>query len=145
MYKTSKILLTTLSSVFFLWGPAQNANFLWGSAQNVNFNKQKQNEMKPKKVLFVVTSADHAGTPDKKTGIWLEEFSTPYYAITDKGIEVSIASPKGGQAPIDPRSALPKSDIPSVKRFYADTATQDKLSHTVKLEAVNAADYDAVF
>lgn len=101
--------------------------------------------MKPKKILFVVTSADHAGTPDKKTGIWLEEFTTPYYAIADQGFEVTIASPKGGPAPIDPRSAHPATEIPSVKRYYEDTAVRNKLNHTLKLEAINPADYDAVF
>jgi putative intracellular protease/amidase len=101
--------------------------------------------MKPKKILFVVTSADHAGTPDKKTGIWLEEFTTPYYAIVNQGFEVTIASPKGGPAPIDPRSADPKGDISSVKRYYADIAVQDKLHHTLKLEAINPTDFAAVF
>ncbi|MHA4810763.1 type 1 glutamine amidotransferase domain-containing protein [Flavitalea flava] len=101
--------------------------------------------MKQKKVLFVVTSADHAGSMDKKTGTWIEEFATPYYRLADEGVEITIASPKGGLAPIDPKSTLPAYSTPSVKRFFEDQATKNKMGHTVKLELVSAADYDAVF
>jgi putative intracellular protease/amidase len=113
--------------------------------QTPGINNQNEINMQPKKVLFVVTSADEAGTTGKKTGLWIEEFATPYYLLTDQGIEVTIASPKGGQSPIDPKSALPQYSGPSVKRFYGDPATEGKLARTVKLESVNAADYDAVF
>lgn len=101
--------------------------------------------MKTKRILFIVTSHDELGNTGKKTGLWIEEFAAPYYALTDQGVEVTIASPKGGQAPIDPKSSLPESSTPATKRFYEDKSTQDKLSHTEKLSKVSQEGYDAVF
>lgn len=100
---------------------------------------------KKTKILFVVTSHDQLGNTGKKTGIWIEEFAAPYYALTDQGVEVTIASPKGGQAPIDPKSTLPENSTEATKRFYADKATQSKLSKTVVLSKVSQEGYDAVF
>lgn len=98
----------------------------------------------PKKVLIVVTSFGQLANGDK-TGIWLEEFSTPYYMLTEKGIEVTIASPKGGKAPIDPKSTSEAFLTPSSKKFLADAAAQGRLNNTIALSSVKAADYDAVF
>lgn len=98
-----------------------------------------------KKVLFVITSHNQLGNTGVKTGFWTEEFAAPYYALTDQGIEVTIASPKGGQPPVDPRSNLPESSTPLTKRFDADKQTQEKLSKTVLLSKVNQKDFDAVF
>lgn len=97
------------------------------------------------KVLFVVTSHDKLGNTGEKTGFWIEEFATPYYYLTDKGVEVTIASPKGGQPPIDPKSEQPDYSTPATKRFYNDKETQKKLSTTIALSSVRAEDYDAIF
>lgn len=99
----------------------------------------------PMKVLFVLTSHDELGDTGEKTGFWVEEFATPYYALADEGVEVSIASPKGGQPPIDPKSQLPDFTTPSTERFDKDEALQNKISNTLVLKEVNQDDYDAIF
>ena len=106
-------------------------------------NKEKTKTMK--KVLFVVTSHDKLGNTGEKTGFWTEEFAAPYYALVDKGIEIEIATPLGGQPPIDPKSEDPSAATEDTKRFDADSALQQKLKNTLKLADVNQADYDAVF
>ncbi|TXF90651.1 type 1 glutamine amidotransferase domain-containing protein [Neolewinella aurantiaca] len=98
-----------------------------------------------KKVLFVLTSHDQLGDTGKKTGFWVEEFAAPYYFLKDKGVEITLASPKGGQPPIDPSSEDPNNQTPATVRFYDDKATQEVLANTLKLSTVNAADFDAVF
>lgn len=98
-----------------------------------------------KKVLFVVTSHDKLGNTGEKTGFWTEEFAAPYYELADKGIQIDIASPLGGQPPIDPKSADPTSATEDTKRFDADTELLAKLKHTLKLSHVKESDYDAVF
>lgn len=98
-----------------------------------------------KKVLFVLTSHDELGDTGEKTGFWIEEFATPYYYMLDNDVEITIASPMGGQPPIDPKSALDDYATESTKRFNEDKETQAKLAKSVKLETVNEADYDAVF
>lgn len=97
------------------------------------------------KVLIVLTSHGDLGNTGEKTGFWVEEFATPYYVMADAGVELTIASPKGGQPPIDPKSEAEDAQTAATKRFYADTALKTKLSHSVKLSEVNQADYDAVF
>ncbi|SME99127.1 type 1 glutamine amidotransferase domain-containing protein [Pseudogulbenkiania subflava] len=97
------------------------------------------------KVLFVLTSHDQLGDTGHKTGFWIEEFAAPYYALVDHGVSVTLASPKGGQPPIDPKSALPESQTPATARFNADAALQAKLAATLRLDAVRADDFDAVF
>ncbi|WP_348823896.1 type 1 glutamine amidotransferase domain-containing protein [Flavobacterium aestuarii] len=106
---------------------------------------QKQNNKKMKKVLFVVTSHDQLGNTGEKTGFWTEELAAPYYALLDKGVIIDIATPKGGQPPIDPKSADPSSATEDTKRFDADKILLEKLKNTKKLADVNQADYDAVF
>ncbi|WP_320814302.1 type 1 glutamine amidotransferase domain-containing protein [Flavobacterium sp.] len=98
-----------------------------------------------KKVLFVLTSHDKLGNTGEKTGFWIEEFAAPYYELIDQGIEVTIASPLGGQPPIDPKSSEPSSATDDTKRFDGDSALQEKLANTVKLANIDQADYDAVF
>lgn len=97
------------------------------------------------KVLFVLTSHDQLGDTGKKTGFWIEEFAAPYYYLIDKGVEVTLASPKGGQPPVDPTSDKPENQTESTIRFKADTALQEKLSQTHVLAEVSSEDYDAVF
>lgn len=97
------------------------------------------------KVLFVLTSHDQLGNTGKKTGFWIEEFASPYYYLVDKGVDVTLASPKGGQPPIDPSSDTPENQTESTTRFKADKALQEKLSKTHKLADVSSDDYDAVF
>ena len=98
-----------------------------------------------KKVVFVLTSHEDLGNTGEKTGFWIEEFAAPYYELIDQGIEVTIASPLGGQPPIDPKSADPSSATEDTKRFDSDKALQEKLANSVKLADINQADYDAVF
>ncbi len=97
------------------------------------------------KVLFVLTSHDKLGDTGEATGSWIEEFATPYYFFLDKGIEVVIATPKGGQAPIDPKSNDPSFQTPATKRFYADATAQKALANTVKITAVTQKGFKAVF
>ena len=104
-----------------------------------------QNKKSMKKVLFVVTSHDKLGNTGEKTGFWIEEFVAPYYELQDKGVEIDIVTPKGGQPPIDPKSEDPSAATEDTKRFDNDAALQEKLKHTKKLSDVNQADYDAVF
>ncbi|WP_196216486.1 type 1 glutamine amidotransferase domain-containing protein [Flavobacterium sp. LC2016-01] len=106
---------------------------------------QKSNKKSMKKVLFVVTSNDKLGNTGEKTGFWSEELAAPYYELLDQGVEITIASPLGGQPPIDPKSADPSSATEDTKRFDADKVLQEKLKHTLKLSTVNQKDYDAVF
>ncbi|CAN5417836.1 type 1 glutamine amidotransferase domain-containing protein [soil metagenome] len=97
------------------------------------------------KVLIVLTSHDDLGDTGKKTGFWIEEFAAPYYVLADAGVELTIASPKGGQPPIDPKSDEPESQTSATKRFHADAALKAKLAASVRLSEVNQANYDAVF
>lgn len=101
--------------------------------------------MKINRVLFVVTSHDELGNTGKKTGLWIEEFAAPYYKFHDLGKEIVIASPKGGQAPIDPKSDLPENRTEATIRYYNDKDTQYKLSNTVPLSEVSESDFDAIF
>jgi putative intracellular protease/amidase len=97
-----------------------------------------------KRILLVVTSHDRLGESGEKTGFWLEELATPYYVFRDAGHEVELASPKGGEAPFDPKS-LEKSPPASVARFLADPKAMAQVKNTRVLSKVDAAAYDAVF
>ena len=117
-----------------------------GLAQgSTNVNKQTMNNMKTKKVLIVVTSFDEVPLTHTKTGIWIEEFAAPYFLFMEQGVELTIASPKGGKAPIDPKSTKPDFSTASVKRFFADPAAQERLNHTVPLKDVKPEEFDAVY
>jgi len=98
-----------------------------------------------KKVLIVLTSHDKLGDTGAKTGFWLEEFAAPYYALKDAGVVLTLASPLGGQPPIDPKSDDAGSQTEATLRFKTDTSAQGLLASTLKLKAVSAADFDAVF
>ena len=97
------------------------------------------------KILFVLTSHDQLGNTGEKTGFWIEEFAAPYYYLVDKGVDVILASPKGGQPPIDPTSDKPENQTEATIRFKADAELQEKLSKTHVLAEVSSDDYDAVF
>ncbi|AMG56381.1 type 1 glutamine amidotransferase domain-containing protein [Pantoea vagans] len=96
-------------------------------------------------ILMVLTSHDELGTTGKKTGFWLEELAAPYYAFLDAGAEITLASPKGGQPPLDPKSDEPDSQTDETRRFHADSAAQAALASTVRLDTVNQETFDAVF
>ncbi|MZI95387.1 type 1 glutamine amidotransferase domain-containing protein [Vibrio sp. CAIM 722] len=97
------------------------------------------------KILMVLTSHDELGNTGEKTGFWLEEFAAPYYTFKDAGAELVLASPKGGQPPLDPKSDLPDFQTELTYRFKDDADAQAALANTVKLDTVNQADFDAVF
>jgi putative intracellular protease/amidase/predicted enzyme related to lactoylglutathione lyase len=97
------------------------------------------------KILMVLTSHDQLGDTGRKTGLWLEEFAAPYFVFRDAGVELTLASPKGGQPPIDPKSDEPGNQTPPMARFKQDKAAQDALANTVKLSSVKSEDFDTVF
>ena len=97
------------------------------------------------KVLIVLTSHDKLGDTGKPTGFWLEEFAAPYYVFKDAGAEIVLASPKGGQPPLDPKSDAPDAQTEMTKRFKNDAESQALLANTRKLDEVSAADFDTVF
>ncbi|WP_057462423.1 type 1 glutamine amidotransferase domain-containing protein [Pseudovibrio sp. POLY-S9] len=96
-------------------------------------------------VLMVLTSHDKLGNTGEKTGFWLEEFAAPYYVFKDAGATITLASPAGGQPPLDPKSNLPDFQTAATDRFKADAAANDALANTVKLDSVSADAFDAVF
>ena len=97
------------------------------------------------KILMVLTSHDKLGDTGKKTGFWLEEFAAPYYVFADAGAKVTLASPKGGQPPLDPSSDADDAQTESTKRFKADEETQKLLANTSVLSSINAEGFDAIF
>jgi putative intracellular protease/amidase len=97
------------------------------------------------KILMVLTSHDQLGDTGRKTGFWLEEFAAPFFVFRDADVQPTLASPKGGQPPIDPKSDLQENQTPAMVRFKKDESAQKTLAHTVKLAEVKAQDYDAVF
>ena len=97
------------------------------------------------KIAMILTSHDKLGNTGHKTGFWLEEFAAPYYAFIDAGAVVTLASPAGGQPPLDPKSDDPSAQTDATKRFKADTAAQKALASTVTLDTIKAEDFDAVF
>ncbi len=98
-----------------------------------------------KKILFVLTSHEDLGDTGKKTGFWTEELAAPYYALADQGAEITLASPKGGQPPIDPKSEDPDAQTDSTRRMAEDKELLGKLSNTTVLSDIKMEDYDAVF
>ena len=97
------------------------------------------------KILFVLTSHDRLGDTGHKTGFWLEEFAAPYYVFKDAGAAITLASPAGGQPPLDPKSDEPDAQTAATERFRQDVQAQAALAATVPLAQVDAADFDAVF
>jgi putative intracellular protease/amidase len=98
-----------------------------------------------KKILMVLTSHDQLGDTGKKTGFWLEEFAAPYYVFKDAGADVTLASPKGGQPPLDPKSDDADAQTDDTRRFKGDDAAQRALASTAKLSGVKADGFDAIF
>ncbi|MGB7310017.1 MAG: type 1 glutamine amidotransferase domain-containing protein [Candidatus Acidiferrales bacterium] len=97
------------------------------------------------KIVMVLTSHDQLGNTGRKTGFWLEEFAAPYFVFRDAGVQLTLASPKGGQPPIDPKSDLPENQTPAMARFKKDERAQREVSETVKLDTIKSEDYDTVF
>jgi len=97
------------------------------------------------KILFVLTSHDKLGDTGKKTGFWVEEFANPYYTLLDKGADITIATPKGGAAPIDPSSDSPDVATEDTERFNNDADAKERIAKTKVLADMNANDFDAVF
>jgi putative intracellular protease/amidase len=97
------------------------------------------------KILMVLTSHDKLGNTGLKTGFWLEEFASPYYVFKDQNIDVTLASPKGGNPPLDPKSDEPDFQTAATKRFRNDEETQKILANTHRLDSLNPSDFDAVF
>jgi putative intracellular protease/amidase len=97
------------------------------------------------KILMVLTSHNQLGNTGLPTGFWLEEFAAPYFVFRDAGVELTLASPKGGQPPLDPKSDLPENQTPAMARFKKDAPAQKALANTVKLADMKAEDFDTVF
>lgn len=97
------------------------------------------------KILMVLTSHSELGDTGKKTGFWIEEFAAPYYVLADAGAVITIASPAGGQPPVDPKSEAADAQTPATKRFYKDNEAIDKVAFSLQLSDIKAEDYDAVF
>ena len=97
------------------------------------------------KILMVLTSHDQLGNTGRKTGFWLEEFAAPYFVFRDAGVQLTLASPKGGQPPIDPKSDEPENQTDAMTRFKKDADAQEALSQTIKLADVKSEDYDTIF
>ncbi|WP_026608421.1 type 1 glutamine amidotransferase domain-containing protein [Methylocapsa acidiphila] len=97
------------------------------------------------KVLMVLTSHDQLGDTGRKTGFWLEELAAPYYVFKDVGAEITLASPKGGRPPLDPKSNEPNFQTDITRRFEKDANAEAQLDRTVRLDSVKQEDYDTVF
>src|SRR5208337_506504 len=97
------------------------------------------------KILMVLTSHDQLGNTGRPTGFWLEEFAAPYFVFRDAGVQLTLATPKGGQPPMDPKSDLPENQTPAMARFKKDETAQKAFAHTIKLADVKAEDFDTVF
>jgi putative intracellular protease/amidase len=96
-------------------------------------------------ILMVLTSHDKLGDTGAKTGFWLEEFAAPYYVLSEAGHTITLASPKGGQPPLDPKSDSPDFETEATRRFRADPGTQAALASTTRLDEIDPSDFDAVF
>ena len=96
-------------------------------------------------VLMIITSHDKLGDTGKKTGFWLEEFAAPYYVLLEAGVKITLASPAGGQPPLDPQSDVPAAQTEATQRFKQDEAAQRALGNTTKLAEIAAEGFDAVF
>lgn len=113
-----------------------------GIVSEEKIESKKQENMN---VLFVLTSHDKLGDTGKKTGFWVEEFANPYYTLLDKGATITIATPNGGAAPIDPSSDSPDAATDDTERYNKDEKTKALIANTHKLANINANDFDAVF
>jgi putative intracellular protease/amidase len=105
-------------------------------------SKTKETNMK---ILMVLTSHDQLGNTGRKTGFWLEEFAAPYFVFRDAGVQLTLASPKGGQPPVDPKSDVKENQTPPMARFKQDKTAQDDLAHTARLADMKSEDFDTIF
>lgn len=108
-------------------------------------NQYSQGKGMPMNILMVLTSHNQLGNTGRKTGFWLEEFAAPYFVFKDAGAQLTLASPKGGQPPIDPKSDLPENQTAAMTRFKQDELAKKALSQTVKLADIKAENFDTVF
>ena len=115
------------------------------SSKAVSKEITSQKKDKKMNILFVLTSHDKLGDTGKKTGFWVEEFANPYYTLLDKGATITIATPKGGAAPIDPSSDSPDAATEATKRFDNDADAKNSIANTKVLADINPDDFDAVF
>jgi putative intracellular protease/amidase len=97
------------------------------------------------KILIVLTSHSQLGNTEGKTGFWIDEFATPYYVLADAEAQITIASPAGGQPPVDPKSEAEDAQSEATQRFFKDMEVIDKVAHSLKLSDIASQDYDAVF
>lgn len=109
------------------------------------FAALQANHKSMKKILMILTSHQDMINTDSKTGLWLGEFTDPYYEFIDKGYDVTLASPKGGEPPVDPLSKMTENITASNRRFQNDEITQQKFEKTLSLDEVNAAGFEAMF
>ncbi len=140
-----KILNTILlvSTVVVVSSCKDNQNKI--SSEKISEEHITSKKEKDMKILFVLTSHDQLGDTGNKTGFWIEEFANPYYSLLDKGADITLATPKGGEAPIDPSSDTPDASTEDTERFKNDAEAQKKIKNTKVLADMNAADFDAVF
>jgi putative intracellular protease/amidase len=117
------------------------------SDRKLNFGQKRTTNYQEKdmKILQVLTSHDQLGNTGRKTGFWLEEGAAPYFVFKDAGVDLTLASPKGGQPPMDPKSDLPENQTPAMARFKKDEQALKAFANTVKLAEVKAEDFDTVF
>jgi len=129
----------------FAWGAARSPS-IWPfvlavfSAWTTAVTKEKV-----MKVLMVITSHDQLGNTGRKTGFWLEELAAPYFVFKDAGVEITLASPKGGRPPMDPKSNEPEFRTDLTRRFEKDAAAEAQLDKTVRLDSVKQEDFDTLF
>lgn len=96
-------------------------------------------------ILMVLTSHSRLGNSGRATGVWLEEFATPYYVLIDAGHSVELASPRGGEIPIDPGSREASAQTAATRRLEADGLRTGLLSRSRALSELDAGRFDAVF
>jgi putative intracellular protease/amidase len=113
--------------------------------QERRFIQRTQKQETIMKVLMVITSHDQLGNTGRKTGFWLEELAAPYYVFKDAGVEITLASPKGGRPPIDPKSNEPENRTDLTVRFEKDADAEAQLSKTLRLDSVKQDDFDTLF
>jgi putative intracellular protease/amidase len=140
-----KIIKSILLALTIITASSCKNNKTRVSSENVSEEITTILKSKKMNILFVVTSHDKLGDTGKKTGFWVEEFANPYYNLLDKGATITIATPKGGAAPIDPSSDTPDAATADTERFNKDANAKAKIANTHKLSDMNPDDFDAVF
>lgn len=98
-----------------------------------------------KKLLLIVTNIDRYASGRLKTGLWLSELTHIYQSAKEKGWDITIASPKGGNVPIDPESLKPLVLDKISKDYYESPAFMDELNQSKSLEAIKNDAFDCVY